>query len=93
MWSPQWAGRATGKGTVVVVLAHNSLSREAFHICLLVTILYTSVKQITRLKKVLVWAVYAAKKTAKMPGDRNDGHGHSFQSEAEDWMVPLRFTT
>ena len=73
---------------MVVVLAHNSLPREFFHICLLFTIFYASVKEITRLKKVLVGAVYAAKKPAKMPGERNDGHGHSFQSEAEDWMVP-----
>ena len=44
--------------------------------------------RLQRLKKVLVGAIYAAKKPAKMPGERNDGHGHSFQSEAEDWMVP-----
>ena len=78
---------------MVVVLGHNFFSREILYICLLFTIFYESVKQITRRKKVLIKAIYPTKKPAEMPGEGNDSYGHSFQSEAEDCMVPLKSIT
>jgi hypothetical protein len=91
MWSPQWAARATGKGTVVVVLGHNFSLRLILWVCLLFTIFYSPGKQITRLKKVLIGGIYPAKKPAKMPSKPDNNYSHGFQSEANDWTAHLKF--
>ena len=46
----------------------------------------------TWLGKVLVGTIYTGEKPAKMPREPDESHSHSFQSEAKDWVTPLKFT-
>jgi hypothetical protein len=92
MWSPQWAARATEKGTAVVVLEQKRACGDISLVCHLFTVIYMQRRHLPGLRKVLVGAIYTAEKPAKMAREPDDSHGHSFHSEAEDWMAPLKFT-
>ena len=53
MWGPQWAARATRRGTGVVVLARNSSPGDGSYICHLFTVSYGLAEGLAGLQKVL----------------------------------------
>ena len=89
MWRPQWAARASGRGTPVVVLVRVVPFGANAWISHLFSIVCASIQSLKEEQKALAGTIYAAEKPTKMTRKPHNENSQCFQPEPEDRKSPF----